>query len=99
MSADTTRERTRQLGIALSAAGWATSLFLTIVYCLCIAFDLAFPSQAMYGTWLKLLPGFEWLSWRTFLLGLVESFGYGWFIALIWVPLYNVFLLGIRRAS
>lgn len=31
-----------------------------------------------------------------FLLGLVESFGCGWFIALIRVPLHNVFLLGAR---
>jgi len=25
------------------------------------------------------------------LIGLVESYGYGWYLALIWVPLYNVF--------
>jgi len=41
-----------------------------------------------------LLPGFEWISWKSFLLGAVESYGYGWYIALIWVPLYNFFLLG-----
>lgn len=85
-------------GISLKAAGHATSLFLAIAYGLCITFDLLFPSQAMYLAWVKLLPGFEWLSWRSFALGLVESYGYGWFIALIWVPLYNVFLLGVRRA-
>lgn len=99
MNAAVTRAGARRVGIALGAAGWATSLFLTIAYCLCIAFDLAVPAHAMYQTWLKLLPGFEWLSWRSFLLGLVESFGYGWFIALIWVPLYNVFLLGARRSG
>ena len=26
-----------------------------------------------------------------FALGLVESYGYGWYVALIWTPLYNVF--------
>ena len=86
-------------GICVKAAGHATSLFLTITYCLCIGFDLLFPSQAMYVAWVRLLPGFEWLSGKSFLLGLVESYGYGWFIALIWVPLYNVFLLGIRRST
>jgi hypothetical protein len=84
-------------GVSVKAAGHATSLFLAVTYCLCVAFDLAFPSHAMYSAWIKLLPGFEWLSWPSFLLGLVESYGYGWFIALIWVPLYNVFLLGTRR--
>ncbi len=83
-------------GISVKAAGNATSLFLAITYCLCVTFDLLFPSEAMYSAWVKLLPGFEWLSWKSFLLGLVESYGYGWFIALIWVPLYNVFLLGVK---
>jgi hypothetical protein len=46
--------------------------------------------MAMYETWLKLLPGFEWLSWQSFLLGLAESYGYGWYFALIWVPFYNL---------
>ena len=84
-------------GISLRAAGLATSLFLAITFGLCVAFDLLFPPHAMYRAWVGLLPGFEWLSWRSFLLGIVESYGYGWFIALVWVPLYNVFLLGARR--
>ncbi len=44
----------------------------------------------MYQSWQRLLPGFQWISWKTFLLGLIESYGYGWFFALIWAPLYNV---------
>ena len=85
-------------GISLKAAGQATSLFLLITYALCVAFDLLVPRHAMYHSWLGLLPGFHWLTWRSFFLGLIESYGYGWFIALIWVPLYNVSLLG-RRTS
>jgi 2TM family of unknown function (DUF5676) len=77
--------------ISLTAAGHATSLFLAITFALCVGFDLVFPGLAMYEGWFKLLPGFQWLSWSSFLLGLVESYGYGWYIALIWVPLYNVF--------
>ena len=86
-------------GISLRAAGLATSLFLAITFSLCVAFDLLLPSRAMYHSWVALLPGFKWLTWTSFFLGLVESYGYGWFIALIWVPLYNVFLLGARRPS
>ncbi len=78
-------------GLSLVAVGQATSLLLAISFTLCVAFDLAFPSHAMYGTWQKLLPGFEWLSWKSFFLGLLESYGYGWYFALIWVPIYNVF--------
>ena len=84
-------------GISLLAVGHASSLFLAITFSIFVAFDLLFPSMAMYETWLKLLPGFEWLSWQSFLLGLAESYGYGWYFALIWVPLYN--LLVSRHAT
>jgi 2TM family of unknown function (DUF5676) len=78
-------------GISLKAVGHATSLFLAISFALCVAFDLLLPTHAMYQSWQKLLPGFEWISWKSFLLGLIESYGYGWYVALVWVPLYNVF--------
>lgn len=78
-------------GISLSGVGHATSLFLSITFLLCVGFDLLFPSQAMYQAWQNLLPGFTWISWGSFFVGLLESYGYGWFLALIWVPLYNVF--------
>ena len=38
-----------------------------------------------------LLPGFTWLTWQSFLLGLVESFLYGIYFGLVFVPLYNFF--------
>ena len=79
-------------GVSLVAFGFASSLFLALTFTLCVAFDLLFPEHAMYEVWLKLLPGFEWLSWSSFFLGLIESFGYGWFFTLIWVPLYNLFI-------
>jgi hypothetical protein len=72
------------------AVGHATSLFLAITFTLCVGFDLLFPAHAMYQSWQHLLPGFQWISWRSFLLGVVESYGYGWYAALVWVPLYNV---------
>jgi hypothetical protein len=77
--------------ISLYAFGQATGLFLGITFAVCVGFDLLFPTHAMYRTWENLLPGFTWISWRSFAVGLVESYGYGWFAALIWVPLYNVF--------
>jgi hypothetical protein len=84
-------------GLSFFAVGQATSLFLALTFALCVAFDLVFPERAMYEAWRNLLPGFEWISWPSFGLGLVESYGYGWYFALIWVPLYNVFLCGSDR--
>lgn len=86
-------------GISLVAVGHATSLFLAITFTLCVAFDLLFPARAMYQAWQNLLPGFTWISWSSFFLGLVESYGYGWYLALIWVPLYNVFAARTNSAG
>ena len=80
-------------GITLPAVGHSTSLFFAITFLLCVGFDLLFPARMMYEAWQTLLPGLSWITWRSFLLGLVESYGYGWYLALIWVPLYNVFAL------
>ncbi|MDT8376753.1 MAG: DUF5676 family membrane protein [Mariprofundaceae bacterium] len=77
--------------ISLIAVGHATSLFLAITFALCVAFDVLFPEHAMYTAWQKLLPGFTGINWGSFFIGLIEAYGYGWYMALIWVPLYNVF--------
>ena len=71
--------------------GWALSLFLVLTYLICIAFDLIFPGYAMYETWAALLPGFVWLTPVGFIIGLVESFLYGWYVALIFGGLFNAF--------
>ena len=77
--------------IPVFALGLSLGLFLTITFVLCVIFDLLFPGQAMYQTWLRFLPGFTWLTWPSFLLGLCESFAYGWYVALIFGPLFNLF--------
>ncbi len=78
--------------LSLTAIGHATSLLFSISFVLCVGFDFIFPEQAMYQSWQKLLPGFEWISWKSFLLGIIESYAYGWYVALIWTPLYNFFI-------
>ena len=79
-------------GIPFVALGNTASLFLAITFTLCVAFDLTFPAHAMFEAWRRLLPGFEWLSWQTYFIGLAESYGYGWYFALVWAPLYNFFV-------
>lgn len=84
------------LRIPVFAFGLSLGLFLAITYLLCVGFDLLFPGQAMYQTWLRLLPGFTWLTWPSFFLGLAESFAYGWYVALVFGPLFNL-IAGWRR--
>ena len=70
--------------------GLAMGSFLAITYVFCVSYDLAFDQQ-MYEAWLKLLPGFTWITWQSFLLGLLEAFLYGLYFGLVFVPLYNLF--------
>ncbi len=70
--------------------GLTTSFFLMTSYVICVAGDLLFEHR-MYEVWLKLLPGFTWLTWPSFLLGLVETFLYGIYTGLVFVPIYNLF--------
>lgn len=60
--------------------------FLVLTYLACSAWDGVFPDWAMRDTWAAALPGFTWWSWGSFFLGLVESFAYGFWFALV-VPL------------
>ena len=83
--------RTQAPRVPIVALGMSLGLFFAITFVLCVGFDLLFPGMAMYEAWMKLLPGFTWLTWPSFLLGLVESFGYGWYVALIFGPLFNYF--------
>ena len=84
--------------LSLVAIGHATSLFLAITFTVCVSFDLLFPEHAMFRAWQDLLPGFEWISWKSYFIGLIESYGYGWYFTLIWTPLYN-YLLPANKAS
>jgi len=77
--------------IPVVALGMSLGFFFVVTFVFCVAFDLLFPSMAMYEVWLKFLPGFTWLSWQSFVLGLVETFAYGWYVALIFAPLFNFF--------
>lgn len=79
--------------VPIVALGMSLGLFLAVTFVLCVVYDLWLPGQAMYETWLPLLPGFTWLTWPSFFLGLAESFAYGWYVALIFGPLYNFFAM------
>jgi len=82
--------------ISIYAVGMSLGILLAISFALCVVFGLIFPGATMYQAWLPLLPGVSWISWQSALLGLVESFAYGWYIAVIFVPALNFFS---RRAS
>jgi hypothetical protein len=101
------RTGNRPSGVALPAAGnrlipvfalgSSLAVFFMISYALCVLFYLWFPEAASGHAVLTLfLPGFKLLTWQSFLLGLVESFAYGWYIALVFGPIYNFCVARLR---
>ena len=78
--------------------GAAMASFLGLAYLACITYDLLFGEQ-MYRAWVALLPGFSWISWTSFVLGLVESIAYGFFFGLVFAPAYNFFLVRVWKEA
>jgi len=86
--------------IPVVALGLASSLFFAISFVLCVLGYLLFPSLPVPHAALSLvLPGFVLLTWHSFLLGLVESIGWGWYVSLIFGPLYNYFVSRVSHAA
>ncbi|MES1945341.1 hypothetical protein PC39_14537 [Salinisphaera sp. PC39] len=78
--------------LRIAPLGNSLSLLLLISYLLCVGFGLIAPdSMRMYEAWAPLLPGFEWLSFSGFIIGLIEAYLYGWYLAILFVPLYRWF--------
>ena len=78
--------------IPVAALGMSLGLFFVIGYVACLVFYLLFPDLLQGHALLSLLlPGFKLLDWPNFFLGLSESLGLGWYIALVFGPLFNFF--------
>ncbi|KAA3616814.1 MAG: hypothetical protein D8M58_17580 [Calditrichaeota bacterium] len=77
--------------LSIIPVAYTTTIFLIITYVLCILFDFVFPQWSMSKIWETVLPGFSWISWSSFLIGLVGTVGYGVYTAVVFVPIYNFF--------
>lgn len=71
-------KRIRYVPASLAIGG-----FLAVSFAACVAWDAVFPDWAMRGAWAPFLPGFEWISVGSFLLGIAEAFVYGFWFALL----------------
>lgn len=70
---------------------WALGLFTTASYVLCVIYGLATPESLHMHQFLEIvLPAFTWISFGSFVLGLVESFLWGAYVGLVFPPIYNV---------
>ena len=69
---------------------WSLAIWTAFTFVFCVVYGLLTPSSMHMHAFLEqVLPGFEWLSWRGFLIGLIQSFLYGAYAGLVFVPIYN----------
>ena len=70
---------------------WAMGLFTAVSFILCVIWGLVTPESLHMHQFLELvLPAFTWLSVGGFVLGLIESFLWGAYVGLVFVPIYNL---------
>lgn len=79
------------LSIRVVTASLAVSAVVSYLFCL--LFMLIAPESLHMHVFLEqVLPGFRWLTPVGFVTGLIETFLFGAFAGLVYVPIYNVFL-------
>lgn len=68
----------------------ALGLTLVVSFVVCVSWGLVMPASLHMHEFLEMaLPGFVWISAGSFMLGLIESFLFGVYAGLVYVPIYN----------
>jgi hypothetical protein len=75
--------------------GLSLGITFMITYVLCVVYGLLGFQQGMHQLLFQVFPGFTWMTWPSFFLGLFWSFVLGWYIAIlraiVFLPLFNLF--------
>ena len=82
--------------LTIRGTGLALGLFFAVTFSLCILWGVLLPGLHARGVPILegILPGFTWLTPGSIVLGLVEAFLFGFYVAVIFVPLFNYFERG-----
>lgn len=74
----------------LKVVTWSLALFGAATFVVCVLYGLVVPESLHMTSFLEaVLPGFKWLTFTGFLIGLVESFLYGVYVGIVFVPIHN----------
>ena len=69
---------------------WSLAIWTAFTFVFCVVYGLLTPSSLhMVAMLEQTLPGFKWLTGVGFVIGLIESFLYGAYAGLVYVPIYN----------
>ena len=76
----------------IKLVSWSLGIFTAISFVVCVIYGLIVPPSLHMAAFLEqVLPAFKWLTLWGFVLGLIESFLYGAYAGLVFVPIHNYF--------
>lgn len=77
--------------LSIKVVSWSSGFFMSFTFILCVLYGLLVPQRlhSMFYFLEAVLPGFKWLTFGGFIIGLIESFLYGAYIGIVFVPIYN----------
>ena len=82
----------------IKVVSWALATTALISFLVCVGYGLVTPeSLHMHAFLEQVLPGFKWLTLPGFAIGMVESFLFGAYAGLVYVPVYNFFARRFHR--
>ncbi len=74
----------------IKVVAWSLGIFTAFSFVLCVIYGLIVPRSLHMHEFLEMvLPAFEWLTVFGFILGFIESFLYGVYAGIVFVPIYN----------
>ena len=76
--------------LRIKTVSLALGLTFAVSFVVCVLWGLLLPEQLHMHQFLQfVLPGFTWISLGSVVLGLVESFLFGVYFGVIYVPIHN----------
>ena len=76
--------------LRIKTVSLALGLTFAVSFVICVLWGLLLPEQLHMHQFLQfVLPGFTWISLGSVVLGLVESFLFGVYFGVIYVPIHN----------
>ena len=71
---------------------WSLGTFFAVSFLLCVLWGIVTPKTHYMQQFLEIvLPAFKWITAMGFCLGVMESFLWGAYIGLLFVPIHNFF--------
>ena len=76
--------------LSIKVVGFSLAIFLSFTFSLCVLFGLTIQGSDMHKALEVFLPGFTWINLRSFVYGFLLSSIYGFYVALVFVLVYNL---------